>query len=206
MTPAEQDTQWRDLVAWVVWIHDLYELSKEERLPLCWPRHPGLIEELRSLKAWRETIYGSSDTSAAHSARSWHGELRQSITAAGSFWAPTCRAGHTDASCLAEMYPSLAEEWLAAGAPSIPTMPVAAPVGAGELSDADMTAALSDGRAQPHSRAMPYYAQLDGMWWTRSSVGATWLPCVDPGHHSELDSSAARMRAAEAALDQLRQQ
>ena len=89
MSAVEQAAEWAELVAWVVWIHDLYELAKEERLPLCWPRHPGLVEELRSLKVWRTAIYDSPEAmSAPHTARSWHGELRQTIAAAMSFWAP----------------------------------------------------------------------------------------------------------------------
>jgi hypothetical protein len=210
MAPYEQAAEWKELVEWVVWIHDLYELSREERLPLCWVQHPGLVEELRSLKAWRTIIYNSPDSAAAaHTARSWHGELRQTIAAAATFWAPSCRAGHTDAKMLDA--PHLVQSWLGAGAPVIASSPVSpiplSGVGvSGVLSDAQMAAALESGTATVHSRSTPYYAQLDTAWWTRSSDGATWLPCVDPGHQAELDASAARMRAAEGALDQLRQQ
>jgi hypothetical protein len=102
MTDEQRQAEWSALVAWVIWIHDLYELSREERLPLCWPRHPGLVEEVRSLKAWRQAIYDTPDAAGApHTARSWHGELRQTIAAAATFWAPACRAGHTDAQPLA---------------------------------------------------------------------------------------------------------
>ena len=65
-----------ELRAWVTWLHDRYELSVEDRLPRCWASHPGLIEELSALKAWREEIYASSQPSG-QAARYWHAELRQ---------------------------------------------------------------------------------------------------------------------------------
>lgn len=211
MTPDEQNTEWKALVEWVIWIHDLYELSREERLPLCWAQHPGLVEELRSLKAWREVIYSSPENgTAAHTARSWHGELRQTIAAASMFWAPSCRAGHTDAHQLADVDADLGQRWLAPGPPVMSSAPSptsirpGTAVGPREMSHADMTAALTSGRAQIHSQANPFYAQLDGSWWTHSSDGTTWQPCLDPNHQAHLDDSAARMRAADATLQQLR--
>ncbi|MFK3983055.1 hypothetical protein ACI2K4_22095 [Micromonospora sp. NPDC050397] len=206
MTADEQVAEWKALVEWVVWIHDLYELSREERLPLCWPQHPGLVEEFRSLKAWRNAIYNSPDAAAAaHTARSWHGELRQTIAAITSFWAPTCRAGHKDATVLSEAHPDLAERWQRVGPPLMNSSPTAEPGAAisDEISDQDMTTALKAGHAQPHSRSMPYYTRLDGTWWTRSTDGTTWLRCTDPAHHAQLDDTSARMRAADTARDQL---
>jgi hypothetical protein len=40
MTPGQQ-AAWAELRAWVAWLHDRYELGTEDRLPRCWPRHPG---------------------------------------------------------------------------------------------------------------------------------------------------------------------
>ncbi|GHJ45914.1 hypothetical protein Cs7R123_32560 [Catellatospora sp. TT07R-123] len=204
LSPDEQQTEWADLVDWVIWIHDLYELSREERLPLCWPRHPGLVEELRSLKVWREAVYGTPDA-PAHTARSWHGELRQTIAATASFWAPSCRAGHTDAAVLTDAHPELAKAWHEAGPPATPGRPtVTGPTaGAREISDAAMADALANGRAMVHSKGMPFYTNIDGTWWTRADDSTTWLRCTDPAHHAHLDTTAARMRAAEAARDNL---
>jgi hypothetical protein len=215
MTPADQQNEWQVLVEWVIWIHDLYELSREERLPLCWPQHPGLIEELRALKVWRTVIYTSPENgTAAHTARSWHGELRQTIAAAGSFWAPSCRSGHTDAVSLADTDrgEERARTWLETGPPVMASAPApeasrpSVAAGRTEMSTAGMTAAIEAGRAVVHSRANPFYAQLDGTWWTRSNDGNTWQPCADPQHQAHLDATAAAMRAADASLDQLRQQ
>ena len=57
MTPGEQVAEWAALRAWVAWLYDRYELATEDRLPRCWASHPGLVEELYALKAWREEIY-----------------------------------------------------------------------------------------------------------------------------------------------------
>lgn len=42
---------WGALVAWVDWFYVTYDLR--EHVPVCWPDHPGLVEELASLwMAW----------------------------------------------------------------------------------------------------------------------------------------------------------
>ena len=84
----------------MTWLHDRYELGVEERLPHCWAQHPGLIEELWALKAWREEIYDAARPSA-QAARYWHAELRQTMHAAITFYAAGCRAGHRGADGLA---------------------------------------------------------------------------------------------------------
>jgi hypothetical protein len=208
MTDAEQAAAWTQLVDWVVWIHDLYELSREERLPLCWHRHPGLIEELRSLKAWREHVYDQNDaTSAPHTARSWHGELRQSITAAIGFWAPGCRTGHTDAALLADTHPDLAGQWHTAGPPVLDSAPAPnAPTGnqgVEVISNQDMFAALESGTARRHSRAMPHYITLDGSWWTRGPDHNDWARCTDPDHAALLERTSTQLGAADTAHDTL---
>jgi hypothetical protein len=40
-----------------------YELGTEDRLPRCWPRHPGLVEELWALRAWRLEVYSGGQPS-----------------------------------------------------------------------------------------------------------------------------------------------
>jgi hypothetical protein len=86
MSPGERHVAWSQLRAWVTWLHDRYELGIDDRLPRCWPQHPGLVEELWALKAWREEIYEASQPSG-QAARYWHTELRQVIHAATNFYA-----------------------------------------------------------------------------------------------------------------------
>ena len=75
LSPGELIAEWAGLRAWVTWLAGRYELSVEERLPRCWARHPGLVEELWALKAWREEIYASGTTGTGQAARYWHGML-----------------------------------------------------------------------------------------------------------------------------------
>ena len=210
MTADEQTTAWNELVAWVAWIHDLYELSREERLPLCWPQHPGLVEELRSLKGWRDLIYDSVEAaSAPHTARSWHGELRQTITAAISWWATGCRTGHKDAELLAETQPERFGKWLATGPPVMASAPAATQEAAAVAAPAtnvvsadDMFAALKAGTAVRHSRSTPYFIRYDGVWWTRGKDGADWLRI--PAEQSALfDRTSQQLSSADVAHDQI---
>ncbi|MEV6527124.1 hypothetical protein AB0M43_34860 [Longispora sp. NPDC051575] len=211
LTVADQAAEWKALVAWVVWIHDLYELDREERLPLCWVEHPGLVEELRALKAWRDFVYDQpGSSSAAHSARSWHGELRQTIAAISGFWAPVCRSGHKPAAYLTDRAPEQVERWQDASPPVMASAPPASARRTGadgmQLSHDEMREALQAGKAVQHSRASPHYVQYAEAWWIRGEDGGTWLRCTDQQHQAEIEASAARMRAADQALTQYRQQ
>ena len=91
--PGEETATWAELRAWVTWLYDRYELSVEDRLPRCWARHPGLVEELYALKAWRQEIYSGGQPSG-QAARYWHAELRQVLHAAATQYALGCRTGH----------------------------------------------------------------------------------------------------------------
>jgi hypothetical protein len=102
MTPGQQQVAWAELRAWVAWLYDRYELGTEDRLPRCWPRHPGLVEELWALRAWRLEVYSGGQPSG-QAARYWHTELRQPLsrctlpgagpgTGARPRWWPTTRS------------------------------------------------------------------------------------------------------------------
>jgi hypothetical protein len=110
MSPGQQFAEWAALRAWVAWLHDRYELSADDKLPACWPAHPGLIEELYALKVWREEIYGASQLSG-QAARYWHAELRQVIQAAATVYAVGCRTGHRPAPRTAAGDPALRAQW-----------------------------------------------------------------------------------------------
>jgi hypothetical protein len=113
MSPGEQTAEWASLRAWVTWLYDRYELSVEDRLPRCWASHPGLVEELFALKAWREEIYSGSQPSG-QGARYWHAELRQVLHAASTMYALGCRTGHRGTIRLAAEDPALLQDWAAA--------------------------------------------------------------------------------------------
>jgi hypothetical protein len=113
LTPGEQTATWASLRAWVTWLTDRYELAVEDRLPRCWASHPGLVEELAALKAWREEIYSSGQPSG-RAARYWHAELRQVLHAAATHYALGCRTGHRSATTLAATDQALLDTWAAA--------------------------------------------------------------------------------------------
>lgn len=197
MSGEQQTAEWAALVGWVVWIHDLYELSRTERLPLCWPQHPGLVEELRSLKAWREHIYDHPAAGTPHVARSWHGELRQTVAAAISFYAPGCRTGHTGAAQLATVQAELPATWIQHGPPLMDTAPQPPAAAENVLAAQAMTAALNAGDAHRHSPALPTVAHYRQSWWRRND-DSTWTRIYDPDQAADLDRSSQQMRAAAA--------
>src|SRR5712691_3969019 len=173
MTPGQQAVAWAGLRAWVAWLHDRYELSTEDRLPRCWPRHPGLVEELHALRAWREEIYTTGPPSA-QSARYRHAELRQVLTAARTMYAAGCRTGHRGAPFLVADDPGLLEEW-AGGYPlaGTPGLDIAAGRArhTGEcMTAAVIAAALDAGLASPVP-SMRDYVLYAGTWWVPAASG-----------------------------------
>jgi hypothetical protein len=169
MTPGEEAAAWAELRAWVAWLHDRYELSVEDRLPRCWAQHPGLIEELAALKAWREEIYGSGQPSG-QAARYWHSELRQVLHAASTMYALGCRTGHRGAARQAAVDPDLLAGWAAAdplaGVPGID-------IAAGRARrTGDLAATASVAAALDSGDALPLPGSTDRLMW----VGAWWAP------------------------------
>jgi hypothetical protein len=86
---------WEALADWVGWLRGRYPLARQ--IPLCWWRHPELVEELTALwLAWREayTEKGASLTAAAD----WHGrwlpEFLRRVGAGG--WNIACEGEHKE--------------------------------------------------------------------------------------------------------------
>jgi hypothetical protein len=93
LNPYETERTWRALAEWVGWLRGRYPLAHQ--VPLCWWRHPELVEELTALwLAWREAYVekGASLTGGAD----WHGrwlpEFLRRIGAGG--WNLACEANH----------------------------------------------------------------------------------------------------------------
>jgi len=221
---GEREAAWQELVDWVAWLHDRYELSVEERLPTCWHQHPGLIEELHALRVWRLEIYAqhggdlAPDDSAAgggsggggQAARYWHAELRQVLQAASTWYAAGCRSGHRSSAPVEEQ---MRRRWLTgdpvAGIPAdVLNRPVLARGPGREevgmaLSQAAMQAALDDGSARTLGELITEWVEYDGTWWTpvpadpQRGVASGWERITDPSFNAELDTAAAQMRAAD---------
>jgi hypothetical protein len=93
LNPYETTRTWQALADWVGWLRGRYPLAN--RVPLCWWRHPELVEELTALwLAWREAYIdkGAPLTGGAD----WHGrwlpEFLRRIGAGG--WNLACEANH----------------------------------------------------------------------------------------------------------------
>ena len=195
MSTGERHVAWSQLRAWVTWLHDRYELGVEDRLPRCWPQHPGLIEELWALKAWREEIYEASQPSG-QAARYWHTELRQVLQAATTIYAAGCRTGHRGARSTAADDARLQQRWAAAS----PLAGISATcLNAGQqqnrpghwLSQAAMAEALDNGSAQPLSTALPDHICWAGTWWRPGAGG--WTRVTEAGLVARLSAWAAQL-------------
>jgi len=191
MTPGQQQAAWAELRAWVAWLYDRYELGTEDRLPRCWARHPGLVEELWALRAWRLDVY-SGGQSSGQAARYWHAELRQLVQAAVPMYAAGCRTGHRGVATLVADDPELAEEWARAyplaGTPGIDIAAGRARLVGESLTTATVAAALNSGDASavPLLRDYVFYA---GVWWVPASSG--WVKVPRPGAVGDSFSSRA---------------
>lgn len=183
MTPGQETATWAELRAWVTWLYDRYELSVENRLPRCWARHPGLVEELYALKAWRQEIYSGSQPSG-QAARYWHAELRQVLHAAATQYALGCRTGHRGNVRLAAEDPALLQEWEAAyPLAGVPGIDLAAGIArhAGTLtSTTEIASALDDGTAVP-APGIRDTLYRQGRWLAPAASGWTEIPPPERG-------------------------
>jgi hypothetical protein len=193
MTPGELIAQWAGLRAWVAWLHGRYELSVEERLPPCWALHPGLVEELHALRAWREEIYSGGQAGMGQAARYWHAELRTTLQAATTMWAAGCRTGHRGAPELARIPAQFIHQW-GGGYPlaGVPETDIAARQARGTdgwASTDAMAAALDDGTGVP----MPGSGLLlmDGGTWAPAAAGWVRVPAIGKAVAAPADRIAA---------------
>lgn len=198
LPPGTRKARWVELVEWVIWLHDRYELARDSRLPDCWTQHPGLVEELWSLKAWREEIY-LADKPSAQAARYWHAELKQVVSAAKTFYAPGCRAGHKAAPRIAAGEPEVRASWLA-GDPLVgvpPQLLAGQTHGLSEhevLTDPVIRDALARGTAYPLGQLVPDFVHCEGTWWGLDHDVGLWRK-TDPVLAQELDRKHDTMAA-----------
>ena len=95
LSPHAAETLWRDLAEWVGWLRGRYPLAR--RIPLCWWRHPELVEEMTALwLAWREAYVekGAPLTAAADWHCRWLPEFLRRVGAGG--WNIACEGEHKE--------------------------------------------------------------------------------------------------------------
>lgn len=180
MTPGQRYTEWAQLRAWVTWLHDRYELDVEDKLPLCWPLHPGLVEELRALKAWRAEAYGGQP-GTGQIACYWHNTLRTVIQAAATQYASGCRAGHRGATYLAAGDTTTQRLWLASDPDTgIPLADQAAGQArnTGAWTPAAQMADAYDAGEAADLPGIPDQLMYQGGWWSPASAG--WYRSLIP--------------------------
>jgi hypothetical protein len=180
MTPGELIAEWAGLRAWVTWLHGRYELSVEDRLPPCWALHPGLVEELHALRAWREEIYSAGQPGMGQAARYWHAELRTTIQAATTMWAAGCRTGHRGAGELSRIPAELIQHW-GGGYPLAGVSEI--DITAGQARGTDgwvgtdaMAAALDNATAVPISGSG--LLLMEGGTWAPAAAGWVRVPAI----------------------------
>ena len=178
MTPGQMAAEWAGLRAWVTWLRDRYELTVEERLPRCWAQHPGLIEELSALRAWRAEIWSSGQPGTGQAALYWHSELRRVIQAATTVYAAGCRTGHRGAPGPVRADRYLLGEWGGAyPLAGVPEIDIAAghARGTSDWTDGETIAvALDLGDAEPiPGGELVRYA---GAYWAAAAGGWVHVP------------------------------
>jgi hypothetical protein len=95
LTGVAAERQWLDLADWVGWVRGRYPLARQ--IPLCWWRHPELVEELTALwLAWSDA-YATKHAHLAAPA-DWHArwlpDFLRRVGAGG--WNIACEGAHKD--------------------------------------------------------------------------------------------------------------
>ena len=196
LSPRDRARTWQALAEWVGWLRGRYPLARQ--VPLCWWRHPELVEELTALwLAWREAYVekGAPLTSAAD----WHGrwlpELLRRMRAGG--WNVACESEHKPA--VAALYdprsvddPTEFHHALGARLPDRPE---------GDLmDDTQMQSAIAHGEARRLGDLPGAPVALDGRYWQPTNSG--WEPVESDETVAFLADAERRLRLAGLAIDQ----
>ena len=201
LDPRAATRAWRQLARWVAWLRGRYPLARQ--VPLCWWRHPELVEELTALWfAWREAY--TEKNAPLTAAADWHGrwlpEFLRRIGAGG--WNVACEGEHKDR--VVGLYDARAvddEHDFEAFIASSPTQETEPFNETEEHVDADeMTRALERGAARsvgdlPGSPV----AYLDG-YWLQADDGS-WERIEDPETVAYLGDAERRLRLADKAVE-----
>ena len=211
-TLSTQDAEklWETLADWVGWVRGRYPLARQ--VPLCWWRHPELVEELTALwLAWREayTEKGAPLTAAAD----WHGrwlpEFLRRVGAGG--WNIACEGEHKER--IKTLYDARRVDDESAfvdfvGHAECQGAAPEAVAGAGhhneqkertDMDDATMRAALASGEARTVGDLPGSPVAYANTYWVRGDDGA-WKAIEDAETVTFLADAERRMRLADEAV------
>jgi hypothetical protein len=201
---------WEALADWVGWVRGRYPLARQ--IPLCWWRHPELVEELTALwLAWREayTEKGAPLTAAAD----WHGrwlpEFLRRVGAGG--WNIACEGEHKER--IKTLYDDRRVDDEAAfvdfvGRPDSQRPARGAVAAAGEhneqkertdMDDTTMQAALASGEARTLGDLPGSPVAYADTYWVRGDEGG-WVAIEDAATVAFLADAERRMRLADEAV------
>lgn len=85
------DVSWDDLIQWAEWIIATYRLGRY--IPPCWPEHPGVVQELRSLYFFRQMAERQLND-WGNGLELWHASLKQMVERVGPLISPCTQTHH----------------------------------------------------------------------------------------------------------------
>lgn len=193
------ERQWLELADWVGWLRSRYPLAR--RVPLCWWRHPELVEELTALwLAWKDayaTKHAHLATPADWHAR-WLPDFLRRIGAGG--WNIGCEADHK------EQVPGLYDERRVDDEEDFrqhvqhrrqpPDHDQRSQ--AMNLDDDTIRAAISTGEARRLGDSPDSPVAYQGAYWTPGEDG--WVQVQGPDTFDFLTDAERRMRLADEAV------
>jgi hypothetical protein len=201
---------WEALADWVGWVRGRYPLARQ--IPLCWWRHPELVEELTALwLAWREayTEKGAPLTAAAD----WHGrwlpEFLRRVGAGG--WNIACEGEHKER--IKTLYDdrrvddeSAFVDFVGRADSQVPARGAVAAAGhyneqkeRQDMDDTTMQAALASGEARTLGDLPGSPVAYADAYWVRGDDGG-WVAIGDAETVSFLADAERRMRLADEAV------
>ena len=107
LRPQGAEPLWRDLLAWMDWIVDRYELH--DQIPACWYRHGALIEEFTALFAAWNAAYLEPEVRGTEAA-AWHDSLARVLARVREWDRQGCRDGVHRSAVTVTTPPDLAED------------------------------------------------------------------------------------------------
>jgi hypothetical protein len=189
LSAQESAQTWEALAAWVGWLRGRYPLA--QKVPLCWWRHPELVEELTALwLSWREAYVEKGAPLSAGA--DWHGrwlpEAIRRIRAGG--WNIGCEGEHRPV--VETLYDGRAVDDHDAFRAAMTA--TAQDHGGDHMLTDDLTRALAEGRAKRLGELPGAPIELDGAFWVETESG--WSEVEDDETVVFLRDAQVRLKLA----------
>ena len=198
LSGAAAERQWLDLGDWVGWVRGRYPLARQ--IPLCWWRHPELVEELTALwLAWKDA-YATKHAHLAAPA-DWHArwlpDFLRRVGAGG--WNIACEGSHKDR--VGGLYDGRRvddEDDFHEHLEAQPREAAEQRSNPMRLDDDTLRAAIEAGQAHRLGDSPDSPVSYDGRYWTL--VNGIWLKVEDEEAIAYLGDAERRLRLADEAV------